>query len=208
MASSPLRQQWVTLLSAALETWCHELLWVRAVYPSDTFTATRFLGISCKANRHPGVVRYIEEAIQVASPSIVNGSVTDFSFLVLSHTFAVSERFTLTFSNLAPVDEGQEGMLEALERGMRNLILSVISLQGTPCKKLSDDASFKLTMRTTNSNDDAIRNCAELTRAVKNGAWYRPGTESQEQGETVRILYHDSLPTCSLDMNMFTTEAS
>ena len=59
------------LVSAALEAWCHQLLYVRRVYPKESFCDTYFLDIQCKANRHPGVASYIQNAIEVSTPALV-----------------------------------------------------------------------------------------------------------------------------------------
>jgi len=56
---------------AALETWCHQLLYIRRIYPSDSFANSYFLGVRCKVNRHPGVVNYISQAVQVAVPALL-----------------------------------------------------------------------------------------------------------------------------------------
>ena len=62
------------LMSAALETWCHQLLYVRRVYPSESFADSYFLGVRVKANRHPAVVAYISKAVKVAVPALIGSS--------------------------------------------------------------------------------------------------------------------------------------
>ena len=62
------------LVSAFLETWCHQLLSVRRVYPSESFANSYFLGLQVKANRHPSVVEYITKAVEVAVPALISSS--------------------------------------------------------------------------------------------------------------------------------------
>lgn len=194
-----LHQKWSALLSSTLETWCHQVLYARQVYPRDTFTPTRFLGIACFANRHPGVVSYISDTIQVAVPAFLSGSVNEVSLVVMKDSFTISEIFTLTFSNLAQIEGEPHGLLEWLERGMRELVLSVLSLQGSPHDRLGDDASFKLSMRTA-SDVDAY--CPEITQAIKDGTLYRPNVDGSDQAQSARDrpLHHISLPLCTLEM--------
>jgi hypothetical protein len=198
--------QWSALLSATLETWCHQVLYARQVYPRDTFKATRFLGIACFANRHPGVVSYISDTVQEAVPALLSKSVNQVSLVVMKDTFTISETFTLTLSNLAQVLEGEpQGLLEALERGMRELILSVKSLEGSPHTRLGDDASFKISMRTTT---DVVTYCPEITKAIESGTWYRPNVDGSDQTQTgsVRPLHEISLPVCCLQMSLITDQ--
>ena len=62
------------LVSAFLETWCHQLLYVRRIYPSDTFANSYFLGLQVKVNRHPAVVQYISKAVEVAVPALMDNT--------------------------------------------------------------------------------------------------------------------------------------
>lgn len=198
--------QWSALLSATLETWCHQVLYAQQVYPRDTFAATRFLGIACFANRHPAVVGYISDAIHVAAPALLSKSVNQVSLVVMRDSFTASDTFTLTLSDLAQIEgEAPQGLLESLERGMRELILSVKSLEGSPHKRLGDDASFKIFMRTTT---DVDAYCPEITKTFESGTWYRPNVDGSDPTQTgsVRPLHEVSLPVCSIQMSLITDQ--
>jgi len=208
MSSFNIQQQLHALWSAALETWCHELLFMRQVYPRDTFAPTKFLGVSCQACRHPGVVRYITNTLQVIVPSILSGSATEVSVVMLKDAFTVSETYTLSVSSSVALDGDMEGkdVLEYTERGMRDLILSLLSLESLPRMRCTDEASFKLTMRTV-EKVDAL--CPEMTKAFDEGTWYQPNSgtvnDSDELTGKVRPLYHVSLPSGgTLQMNLIT----
>ena len=196
---SSLHQKWSALLSAALETWCHQILYARQVYPRETFAATRFLGIACFANRHPGVVSYISDTIQVAVPAFLSGSVNEVSLIIMKDSFTISETFTLAFSNLARIEGEPHGLLEWLERGMRELVLSVLSLEGSLHERLGDDASFKLSMQTTSDVDEY---CPEISQAIEDGTLHRPYVDGSDQAQSAkdRQLHHISLPLCTLEM--------
>jgi hypothetical protein len=123
----------------------------------------------------------------------------------MKDSFTVSDTFTLTLSDLAQIEGDPPGLLECLERGMRELILSVKSLEGSPHKRLGDDASFKISMRTTTDVDTY---CPEITKAFEAGTWYRPNVDASDPIQTgsVRPLHEISLPVCTLQMSLITNQ--
>lgn len=194
-----------------METWCHEILYLRQVYPRDTFAPTKFLGVSCHACRHAGVVCYITTTLGVIVPSILSGSVTHVSLVLMKDAFTIDETYTLIVSSsvLATNTDNDDSLevLQQTERCLRDLILSVLSLEGLPKKKWTNDASFKLTMQTAEQKDDY---CHELTTAFDQGTWYRPNRSDGEveanPNEKVRPLHHVSLPNGgTLQMNLITS---
>lgn len=58
------------LWKTGLEVFIHQLLYRRGIYPRDTFCSTRFVGAECKINNHPGVLKYIAEALKGVIPAI------------------------------------------------------------------------------------------------------------------------------------------
>uniref|UniRef100_A0A7S2A333 HORMA domain-containing protein n=1 Tax=Trieres chinensis TaxID=1514140 RepID=A0A7S2A333_TRICV len=76
-------QRLSTLLGATLEACVHEILYVRSVYPRDSFAPSRHLGVSCHASRHPGVVDYVYDALSVAVPSLVRGVADEIALVVM-----------------------------------------------------------------------------------------------------------------------------
>lgn len=63
----------LTLLwKGAMEIFIHQLLYVRKVYPRDSFVSTRFLETQCHACRHPGVVSYISEALEMVVSELLD----------------------------------------------------------------------------------------------------------------------------------------
>lgn len=202
MAAVSRERKLVTLWSAALETWCHQILYLRHVYPpsQETFAPTRFLGIAtCQACRHPGVVRYITNTLNVIVPSILSGSISEISLVVMKDSFTVSETFTLTLDDMvsdATMNDIDDS-LEQAERAMRDLILSTLSLEGLPRKSLTDDASFKIVAKTAADID--TQQCPELNKAFQEGTWYQPkicnSTDKEDKTKgTVRPLCNISLP--------------
>jgi hypothetical protein len=68
-----LESKWQDLLGATLEAWAHMILYVRRVYPADSFgpsPTTAPFGLRLHVNRHPAVAAYIADAIRVALPSL------------------------------------------------------------------------------------------------------------------------------------------
>lgn len=94
------------LWRGALEVFVHQLLYVRRVYPKQSFCKSRFLGAQFHACRHPGVVSYISQAVAVAVPAILSGEsgggryVEEIWIEVYDRaTLASHERYVLSFSS-------------------------------------------------------------------------------------------------------------
>lgn len=211
MASSPTaKKELEALWLATFETWCHQLLYLRSVYPRDTFAPTRFLGISsCHACRHPGVVQYIHNTLQVVVPSLLTGSAKQVSLVVMKDCFTVSETFTLSLASLSSDDNNDEQVsfsdtLEDTERAARDLILSLLSLERLPRKRLTDEASFKITMLTADKVNS--QHCPEMQRAVNEGTWYKPCSgeeDSNKINEKIQPVHYASFPSGkTLQMNL------
>jgi hypothetical protein len=173
------------LWAATLETWCHQLLFARRVYPKETFCSTRFLGIQCKVNRHPGVVSYIFETVQVAVPALLNGVANELSLVIL-HAGEELENFSLFFSI-----SGLESNLQLLEKEVRNLILSALSLDGQFSTQHSKDLTFKIMLHIPEEN----QSCGELNQALTQGTWFCPSTEGSRAEQKRRPLHDMSLST-------------
>jgi hypothetical protein len=149
----------LALWAASLEMWCHQILAVRQVYPKETFCSVEFLSATAhfQANRHPGVISYIAEAIQVAVPALlVDGVANELSLVILHHHQDRNnnnnsnniqlepprqvEKYTLNFSESTARHVPRESSsaassikktnlcLEDLEREMLDLVLSVHTL--------------------------------------------------------------------------------
>lgn len=181
------------LWAATLETWCHQLLFARRVYPKETFCSTRFLGIQCKANRHPGVVSYIFETVQVAVPALLHGVANELSLVIL-HAGEEVEKFSLFFSIF-----GLETHLQLLEKEVRNLILSALSLDGQfSTQHSSTDLTFKIMLHIPEEN----QSCGELNQELAQGTWFCPSTEGSRAEEKRRPLHDMSLSTGKVHFTM------
>jgi len=59
-----------TIWKTGLEVFIHQLLYRRAIYPRETFSSTRFVGMKCKINNNPAVCNYIANALKEIIPAI------------------------------------------------------------------------------------------------------------------------------------------
>jgi hypothetical protein len=224
----PLNRQFAALLAATLETWAHQLLFQRHIYPRETFGPTRFLGIRCEACRHPGVVSYITDTVGVAVPALMTAAADVLSLVVTttnedsdrvdddSHIImeTVVETYSLNVEMLRDWrdrdsnDDIGTTMLE-LERAMRDLVLRVLSLESERASS-SDTVSFKLTLHLPEEN----RSCNELNHVFAEGTWFCPPDEpapsstpgysssSAQPREWIRPLHRASTPNCVIDFAM------
>jgi len=202
-----------TILGSFLEVLTHELLYTRSLYPHDAFSPTRHYGVACHACRHPGVVDYIFDTLKIAVPSIISGSVDGLYLLLYDEqTDELLERFAFEFQledtvkiieshvQNATEREELEGKVQQLERSLRDVLLKVVSLDGTELgrkrgqRQFTGSATFKLCLHTVQDNETAgsdnsqMRACPELDEAMKEGAWFRSDSESCQFNSTPSII--------------------
>lgn len=171
----------MSLWSATLEIFCHQVLFVRKVYPKETFCSTRFLGVQCKANRHPGVVAYISQTIKVIVPALFAGATNEVSLVIFDQANNKQvERHSLCFLQKSPRATD--------EKEVRDLILSVYTLEGLESPVSNSSINFKIMLHLPNND----QNCNELNRALSEGKWFCPntGTSRTEEKEKRRPMHH------------------
>lgn len=205
LSSAQWKKRWSTLLGATLEAWAHELLYVRHVYPRETFGQTRFMGVLCHASRHPAVVSYITNTVKVAVPSVISGVADEISLTIIDHgedgmvssNSRELEKYILRFAHAAfscDTTAVFSETTEHLERGMRDLVLSALALESGRATS-SDSVSFKLTLHLPQED----RTCAELNEGFALGTWYAPDHVDENdiscRGRVIRPLYQFADPS-------------
>lgn len=143
-----------SLLGGTLEASIHELLYVRRIYPRDSFAPNRFLGVSCHASRHPAIVDYIYNFLEVAVPALCVGTADELALVVLDSPpgkpETIMERFVFTFDT-ADMTSKMRAVMEArgdpesrimdlvrfLEPRLRELLLQVVSMNGMDVRRPS-----------------------------------------------------------------------
>lgn len=207
LSASQFQKQWSSLLSATLESWAHQLLYVRHVYPRETFGVSIFLGVRCHASRHPGVVSYITNSLKVAVPSLLSGVTDEISLIIcdngddgVSSTPRELDKYVVRFSEAQINKESSDAKIPVetmhqLERGMRNLVLAAHALEsGGPT--MSESVSFRLSLHIPQADSS----CLALNEAFAIGAWFAPRNDSVggdqnapiSRGQVIRPLHHFS----------------
>lgn len=168
-------KQLTEILASGLESWVHQLLHVKRIYPRDTFHNCSYLGIRLYLNRHPDVVAYIADAVKVAAPSLARG-VADSVSVVLTEQRddgarpVELETYNLSFRGVRGLDvkvkDVPKGAVESLERGIRDLLLSVNSLDRDRVSR-SEDISFCIKLHIPEENTS----CDALNHAFAVGDW-------------------------------------
>jgi hypothetical protein len=182
--------------------WLHQVLYVRRVYPKDTFCPTRFLSVQCKAHRHPGVVSYISEAVRVAVPALLDGVANEICLVIVAGQNQVTvEKYCLIFSKQS--NQINLSSMTDLERQVRDLVLSVHTLEGqTPFPPAIPDLLFKVKMYIPAEN----KNCSELNQAMTQGSWFCSHDGAEEESGRVderrRQLFHSQ----TVDFSMVTLD--
>lgn len=245
---SVFKRNCVTLINFTLETWVHQLLYVRMVYPPDTFTISSFLGIRCYVCRHPDVDTYITETLKIVVPSLMSNVANEISFIITDDVvhiksseyidneersdFATTvtteemEVFVLrvadlssdlglynTYSKRARKNSPEPSIvmnqcMQKLERSMRDLMLSVYSLEVKHDHNMNmlwtDAVSFRITLYIPVEN----QTCQELNNVFQQGKWhatnnsnttFSTGTDGNAEqkakiGRVIRPLYQTTTP--------------
>ena len=149
------------LMITTLEAWCHQLLYVRQLYPSDSFASSRVLRVRVKKCIHPDVAKYIEESLRHGIKRFSSGTSTVMSLLILIDPDHVAETYTMTFDKFPYEDHlsttTKHADIVESEQCWRKLLLSVLDLGSPTSTVLGDDATFKLIFSTEYSHCDGQR---------------------------------------------------
>ena len=149
----------LALLKGFMEALFHQLLYVRRVYPTESFTSTTVLdGVTCRVNRHPQVVQYIAETVEMAAKLLMQQKVKEVSLSILSDTlFTTEETFVLeTWGDAMPTrvlqhmeNEQDRWTVQHFERIFRNILLSAYGLEACASPVgLGDQTSFRIVLGT------------------------------------------------------------
>ena len=199
-----------SLLKATLETWAHQILYTRRVYPSFTFAPTTVWGIRCQACRSKEVVQYIHDSIDAGMTALCKGSASSLSLVIVDddgdeqENFSEEqppvemERLTLFFRRIVQQVKDHQS-LEQTERSMRDLILRTQSLpsrQGRGAVVITDTTSFRLVWHLESGDSNSY---GELVNGFNNGTWTEDRTNQREGGLVRRPLYHASTALLQMD---------
>lgn len=149
------------------------VLYIRRLYPQDSFCRTRFLGVQCRSNRHPEVVKYISKTVEMAVSALMAGDSEEISVIIYDQQERQDfEKFSLNFD--PPIIKPTQNLLD-LEAEMRNLILSVQTLEGLKSWKWPPETTFRIMLFVKT----AEHNSNELRESLTTGHWYchQSGTE-------------------------------
>jgi mitotic spindle assembly checkpoint protein MAD2B len=199
------------VLAAGLETWAHQVLYSRRVYPKATFGNVRFAGIQCRVNRHPDVVQYIQETVSLAAPAIIQGSVDQVSLIITCYENWSQEGLDETVEECKKLEECQirfgnvqkdriemttnNGDAE-LKQCFRELILRLGSLESVSSNfQNARGLSFRLELGISTQSTDSVP--ASLLTALSEGHCLESSndwaTKGADKGVVVRPLCQSNL---------------
>jgi len=195
------------VLKEALGVCIHELLYIRKLYTSNLdkqsddansvlFAPLQYLDISVHAMRHPQVVLYIENFLNLAVPAFCSGMGDEIRLVfynedtdesIEEHVFKIDESlfkqhaasivlFTKDHHTEAQKSE-IHNRLVSLEREMRNLVLRIIRLDvrtssSLPSsQELPPNTNFKLILNITERAAMESDGHDVVSQAVKDGSW-------------------------------------
>ncbi|MGK3740807.1 MAG: DNA repair protein REV1 [Bacillariaceae sp.] len=181
-----------TLWKDTLEIFIHQILYRRRVYPGDTFCSTRYIGVQCKINRHPGVAAYIREALQVIAPTIFDndddcgGRRSDELLVEIYDRTKMDtfEQFSLSFPS---GKNAFDVVSSVLKRELRDMIFSSGKLEGLQSNNWADSISFRIILL---MHPTTIPKSTEAgDSAPDNTRWFRSNSITDHQIEN-RVVHH------------------
>jgi isopenicillin N synthase-like dioxygenase len=182
------QEEFTALWKGALEVFVHQLLYVRRVYPRDTFGASRFLGSQCHVCRHPDVVSYINEALEIVVPGLLlNGSCNEFVVEIYDQVkMTTFEEYYISFDPhmriVAP--------LENVEKDLRDLICSVGTVGRVASSRWPDSVSFKILVLYTSQDSSSDTNVLQNLETK----WFRAYRKNERTDDQRRTIY--DVPSC------------
>lgn len=170
----------------------HIVLYIRRLYPQESFCPTIFLDIKCRVNRHPEVVAYISHAVEMAVSAVMTAESHEISIVLFDQETATEyETYRICFDENPAKDETRKS---ELERELRNCMLSVHALEGLKCPRWSQETTFKIMVLLSSK----VTTSVALKAALQEGTWYCPGDESSKPSGPRRPIHEMSDFGCRL----------
>ena len=159
------------------------VLYIRRVYPQESFCAISFLGVRCHANRHPQVVDYIAQTTSLAIAAVAAGESHEIAIVLFDQQTAKDrEIYRLHFDEHLV---GLGGKTAELESEVRNMILSLLSLEGLKTPRWSAETTFRIMVQVTSP----VQSCESLKSALSEGKWFFPGGAMLQAPRRRRPVY-------------------
>lgn len=148
-------------------------------------------------NRHPAVVEYISQTVEIAVSAILTGESREVSIVFLDQEKATEfETYRICFDELKTVDESR---IPLLERDWRDLILSMQGLEGLKSQPWPEEATFKIMILLSSE----INKTMALKDALLEGAWYSPVDVASAEVGVRRPIHQTRSFGCRLYSEVF-----
>ena len=98
------RVEYANILLSFIEVAVHQLLYLRGLYPRETFERAREYGLPVHVSRHPGLSASIHAALHAAHGGVVAGTIESVVLVVLDARGAAVEAYPFDVEVSAPDD--------------------------------------------------------------------------------------------------------
>lgn len=183
-------EELAALWKGALEVFIHQLLYVRRIYPRDTFASSRFLETQCHVCRHPGVVSYIQEALEVVVAELLSdGDCDELVVEIYDQVDMTSyEEYYISFDS----DTKTVAPIAHVEKDLRDLICSVGTVGRVASQRWPDSVSFKILLHRQSNAPNGTQ--PSVSSSSLESKWYRAYRKKDRTEERRRIIY--DVPSC------------
>ena len=170
----------ILLWKSTFEMFCHQILYVRKLYPKDSFMKTRHLGVQCYVNRHPDIVSYITETVSMATHALIEENTsTAISTIIFDQiTLRSYEKYTFSFDNgnVRRRNTASTTSIEEQEQDSREFVLSILTLQGITTPNWGSSMTFRIELFVPNK----IKSESRLNDELIEGKWFCTDRQHQQ----------------------------
>ncbi|KAI9275125.1 DNA-binding protein [Helicostylum pulchrum] len=137
-----LQESIVSLTCEFLETWFHQILYIRNLYPRSIFEKEKKFQVPVYIATHPGVQEYISNFVQACYSLIAKDDIRFISLTILQQDEAV-EKFVFEINLTC---QEKELTLTDLEYYLRSCLVKIVQMEPTTAKNTDNNTRFMLSV--------------------------------------------------------------
>jgi mitotic spindle assembly checkpoint protein MAD2B len=196
----------------------HSILYLRKIYPQDSFRAVRQYGIAVHQSRHPKVCEYIEHMARSCMEFVKRGVVEKVSLVVLSASESPLERFAFDLRDFpelsaklsaTTVDEDDGGVTYQEVCSQYRACLSTLTSLNDSFGELPPDCTFSIIMETKDDESNACEVDPESIWIAGDGQKYHQDANSSSFNQSrpsIRLLPVRYVESGPFSFNLFLEE--
>lgn len=203
MSSLGNRGEAVDLFIEAVEAAVHSILFVRGVYPKNTFERRQMYGASVFQSRHPALCDYVGSVLANARPLFLEGAAERIVVFIMKGAEEVIEQYVFEVTQLgAAVGEAvcdsvdEDTLLYDTESQLRDLLLRTLAL-GWQLGPITGGVCFQMRVHLREDKTESSRH------ALQTGCWNLASESERQQGNSGSITPLRSVISPALNFQLY-----